>query len=46
VRLSARLSGLFSAIESGDAAPSIQAVAELADIHATLEKEMGPTPNR
>ena len=43
-RLSARLSGLYSAIESGDAAPSVQAVAELADIHATLEKVMGSTP--
>ena len=44
-RLSARLSGLFSTIESGDAAPSVQAVAELADIHATLEKVMGSTRN-
>ena len=42
-RLSARLSGLFSTIESGDAAPSVQAVAELADIHAALEKVMGST---
>jgi photosystem II stability/assembly factor-like uncharacterized protein len=45
VRLSARLSGLFSTIESGDSAPSVQAVAELADIHATLEKVMGSTPS-
>jgi hypothetical protein len=44
-RLSARLSGLFSAIESGDSAPSVQAVAELADIHATLEKVVGSTLN-
>jgi photosystem II stability/assembly factor-like uncharacterized protein len=45
-RLSARLSGLFSTIESGDAAPSVQAVAELADIHAALEKVVGSTPNQ
>jgi hypothetical protein len=44
-RLSARLSGLFLAIESGDAAPSAQAVAEFEDIHATLEKVIGPTLN-
>ena len=44
-RLSARLSGLFSAIESGDSAPSVQAVAELADIHAILEKVVGSTLN-
>ncbi len=42
-RLSARLSGLISAIESGDSAPTVQAVAELADIHATLEKVVGST---
>jgi hypothetical protein len=42
-RLSARLSGLFSTIESGDSAPTIQAVAELADIQAALEKVMGST---
>jgi hypothetical protein len=43
VRMSARLSGLFSAIESGDSAATSQAVAEFEDIRATLQKATGST---
>ena len=43
VRMSARLSGLFSAIESGDSAPTGQAAAEFEDIRATLQKATGST---
>jgi photosystem II stability/assembly factor-like uncharacterized protein len=43
VRMSARLSGLFSAIESGDSAPTRQAVAEFEEISTTLKKATGST---
>ena len=42
VRLSARLGGLLTAIESGDWAPSIQAVAELTEILKLMGSALNP----
>jgi hypothetical protein len=40
VRLSARLSSLFSAVESGDAAPTAQAVAESEELKKLVDRRI------